>query len=129
MTTTHLGVAWFGGDDWQINATLLDENGNPFDLSSGQVKWCLLNAGYQKVLDESDVAIEIVDAATGQCAIKVPADKTSPLPGGKYSDAIRIVIGGITSTLSVGAIFVTADPWAAAVVPAVAMPRLRLTGS
>ena len=129
MTTTHLGVSWYAGDDWQINATLLDENGNPFDLGSAQVKWCLVNAGYQQVLDESDVAIDVVDEDTGQCAIKVPAAKTSPLPGGQYTDVIRIVVGGITSTLSVGTIFVIADPWAAVVAPAAAMPRLRLASS
>ena len=32
MTTTHETVNWTAGDDWQINATLLDETGTPFNL-------------------------------------------------------------------------------------------------
>ncbi len=137
MTTTHQATAWFGGDDWQINATLLDENGNPFDLSAEQteIKWCLLNSNSQEELNETDVTISIVGAAAGQCSIMVPATVTSPLAGGKYTDFIRIVIGGITSTLSTGSIYVTADPWMAlsAAAAAVASPpqlrRLRVVAS
>ena len=33
MSTTHPGVYWFAGDDWEIKATLLDENGDPFNLT------------------------------------------------------------------------------------------------
>jgi hypothetical protein len=134
MTTTHAAVTWFAGDDWQINATLLDENGNAYNLGQpNTIKWCLIDAAYNYALDEGDVSITITDAAAGQCMILVPAAKTSPLPGGRYSDAIRIVIGGVTSTLSVGPIYVSADPWAqeseaasAAAKPHQMRPRLRL---
>jgi hypothetical protein len=133
MTTTHDPVTWFAGDDWQINATLLDENGNAYNLGQpNTIKWCLMDATYKYALDEGDVSITITDAAAGKCIILVPSAKTSPLSGGKYNDAIRIVIGGITSTLSVGPIFVAADPWAqetasaAAAKPQQTRPRLRL---
>ena len=130
MTTTHNPVAWFAGDDWQINATLLDDKGNPYNLAQpNEIKWCLTNAVLQYVLDNEDVTISIIDAAAGQCVILVPSAKTSPLAGGKYSDAIRIIIGGITSTLSVGDIYVIADPWAEltnAATAAVKPPQRRL---
>jgi hypothetical protein len=115
MTTTHAPIGWTAGDDWQINATLLDENGDPFDLSGAhEIKWALMNINLQRVLDEDDVSVSITDALAGECSILIPAAKTSPLAGGHYTDAIRIVIGGITSTLSYGQITVVVDPWAVA---------------
>jgi hypothetical protein len=132
MTTTHAQQSWTAGDDWQINATLLDENGAPYNLSgiSGtpEIKWALMNRDYKRVLDVADVSIVIVDAAAGKCSINVPAAKTSPLAAGRYTDVIRIVTGGITSTLCYGPLSVMADPWAAqAAVVAVGTgaPRLR----
>jgi hypothetical protein len=115
MSTPHLDQYWTAGDDWQINATLLDETGTPFDLSDApEILWALVNASGARVLDEADVIITVTDAVAGQCEIEIPASVTSPLPGGRYSDVIRIVIGGVTSTLSYGDICVTADPWASA---------------
>ena len=131
MTTSHSNVNWFGGDDWQINATLLDENGSPFDLTQTHtIEWALMNANYQRVLDETNVTISVVDAAAGRISILVPAAKTSPLAAGHYNDTIRIVFGGFTSTLSYGPISVSADPWAAPVPAAAAAepPRIRLVG-
>jgi hypothetical protein len=114
MTTTHASLNWTAGDDWQIDATLLDENGNPFDLSgSPEIKWALMNAAFQRVLDEGDVNIAVTDPA-GKCSIHIPATVTSPLAGGRYSDVIRLAFGGITSTLSYGLIYVAPDPWAVA---------------
>jgi len=114
MTTTHAMISWTAGDDWQIDATLLDEAGSPFDLSGApEILWALMDAGFNRVLDEDDVSITVTGAAEGKCSINVPAAKTSPLPGGRYTDVIRIVIGGITSTLSYGPISVAPDPWLA----------------
>ena len=125
MTTSHEAMDWFAGDDWQINATLLDVNGEPFDLSiPHQLKWALLNNRGQLVLDEDDATITVTEGLAGKCTITVAALKTAPLPTGHYSDAIRIVQGGIVSTLTQGMIYVTADPWTAAVMTAV-QPVLR----
>jgi hypothetical protein len=116
MTTTHSAISWFAGDDCQIDVTLLDETGAPFDLTGPpEIKWVLLDGNGQHVLDTADVAISIIDAAAGKCSIIIPAAKTSPLPGGRYTDVIRIVIGGVTSTLSVGVVNVAPDPWYVAV--------------
>jgi len=119
MTTTHTPLSWTAGDDWQINATLLDENNNPFDLTgSPEIKWALMDGSFQRVLDEHDVSISVTEALTGKCQINIAAATSSPLAG-RYTDVIRIVIGGITSTLSYGTISVAADPWAAPKVMAV----------
>jgi hypothetical protein len=118
MTTKHQMVSWFAGDDWQINATLLDENGTPFDLSGNPpIKWALMNASFQRALDETDVDISVTDAAAGKCAIIIPAAKSATLAAGRYTDVIRIVFGGMTATLSYGFIYVSADPWQADRVP------------
>lgn len=113
MTTIHPDVAWTAGDDWQINATLRDENGNPFVLVGPQIKWSLINVVGQEVLNETDASVIVTSASEGKCTINVPGPKTSPLQTGVYVDFIRIVAGGVTSTLSYGSIHVTADPWAA----------------
>ena len=112
MTTTHTTLQWTAGDDWQINATLQDENGAPYDLSGGHtIKWALMNPAFQRVLDEADASISVTDAVAGKITIRLASAQTSPLDG-RYTDVIRIVHGGITSTLSYGQIQVAADPWA-----------------
>jgi hypothetical protein len=117
MTTVHKPLTWFAGDDWEIRATLIDEAGQPYDLSgSHTIKWALVDSAHHKVLDETAADITIVDGPAGKCRILIPADKTTKLLAGHYQDAIRIVIGGITSTLSTGPMFVAADPWLAAAV-------------
>jgi len=113
MTTRHIQQYWFAGDDWRIDATLLDANGNPFDLTSAVIKWTMLDASSEWVLNENDANISVTNALAGQCSIMLTAGKTSPLLGGTYTDYIRIISGGITSTLSYGLINVHADPWLA----------------
>jgi hypothetical protein len=110
--STHEDYYWTAGDDWQINATLLDYTGAPFDLSgTTQVCWSLKSEAGDTVLTEDDVNIIVVDPTAGQCAIQVPGEMSSPLIEGRYTDMIRIVYAGTTSTLSHGLNWVTADPW------------------
>jgi len=123
MSTPHFDIYWTAGDDWQIDATLLDETGAPFDLSgTPEILWALVDAAGSRALDETDAIITVTDLLAGTCRIEIPATATSPLPGGHYNDVIRIVIDGVTSTLSYGHIHVTADPWGAITTAA----RLRL---
>jgi hypothetical protein len=111
VTTTHQEYYWYAGDDWQINATLLDSNGLPFNLSgTPAIKWALVNEAGDRVLSETDAQISVLSAPLGQCAIIVPAAKTSGLAEGRYSDLIGIVYGGVTSTLAQGNNWVTAKP-------------------
>jgi hypothetical protein len=114
MTTAHPSVHLFAGDDWEINATLIDENGEPFDLSGApQVKWALVTNAGVVAIDDSEVNVTVTNAVAGQCAIVVPAAQTTGLVAGFYNDIIRLVMGGVTSTLAYGAVYITADPWAA----------------
>ena len=126
MTTKHSTMEWFAGDDWQINATLLDDNGEPFNLNSAEILWALISASSKRVLDQEDVNIALTDAVSGKCSIHIPAEKTSPLSGGTYTDYIRVISGGITSTLSTGPIQVQDNPWIAEEVAAAALkPQFR----
>ncbi len=113
MTTQHPAMDWFAGDDWEINATLLDENGAPFDLSqTHEIKWVLVDSNKFVVISDAAAVVTIVDPPTaGKCTILIPAAVTATLMGGHYSDAIRLIMGGITSTLVRGMIYVTGDPW------------------
>jgi hypothetical protein len=112
MTTRHKMISWTAGDDWEIDAILLHEDGTPYDLTGPHtVKWALLSPAGARVLDETDVNITTVDALSGAVSIKIAASLSSPLTAGIYSDTLRIVYAGITSTLSTGAISVHADPW------------------
>jgi hypothetical protein len=112
VSTTHPQNYWFAGDDWQINATLLDSSGAPFNLAgTPDIRWALVNEDGETVLDQFDVQISVMSASLGQCAIIVPAEKTFDLTEGKYSDVLRIVYGGVTSTLMHGNNWVTADPF------------------
>ena len=113
MSNVHEPYYWFAGDDWQINALLLDSDGIPFNLTSATIKWVLVNEAGERVLDEGDVSITVTDAEGGLCSIQVPSDKTSPLKAGRYSDRIGILDAGLMSTLAHGLDWVDADPWAA----------------
>jgi hypothetical protein len=114
MTTPHQQYYWIGGDDWQINATLLDRLGVPFDLGgTTEIKFALINEAGVRVLDEADCDIVVIDAAAGQCAIHIPAVATTTIATGRYTDMIGVKSDGMMSTLAYGLYWVTADPWAA----------------
>jgi hypothetical protein len=112
MTTAHSLFQFIGGDDWEISATLLDENGNPYNLTGATIKWTLVDNAGHRVLADGDVAISITNAAAGTCLIMVASAKTTMILNGRYSDALRIIKGGVTSTLSLGPVQVITDPWA-----------------
>ena len=124
MTTAHTAFQFIGGDDWEIRATCVDENDAPYNLATATVKWTLYDSAGVRIIDEGDYTLSIVDAAAGILTIWIPAEMTTTIAGGRYSDALRITTGGVTSTLSMGQVFVIADPWRV-VTPAV----LRLVAS
>jgi hypothetical protein len=113
MTTYHSSFSFVAGDDWEIKAQLVDDQGAPYNLSGGQqIKWTLLDPKYKRVIDTPDVGISIVDAVQGKISILIPATKTTALASELYTDALRLIAGGIASTLMYGPIYVMADPWA-----------------
>jgi hypothetical protein len=113
MTTTHTAIEFTAGDTWEINVTLLDENGAPYDLTQPglEIKWTLLDRSYKQVLIGA-ANIVVTDGPAGKCTIFIAAETTTVLAAGTYTDALRIIYGGTSGTLLVGPINVRADPWA-----------------
>jgi hypothetical protein len=109
--TEHEVINWVAGDDWEVQATLINETGQPYDLNGADIKYAILNAAYQRIVDTDDVDISVLNAAAGQCSIIIPAEVTKTLGGGKYNDVIRIVSGGIVSTLAFGPVWISSDPF------------------
>jgi hypothetical protein len=120
MTTIHEAWPFVAGDDWEITATLIDEDDAPYDLTgTPDIKWALLNDSFERVIEDDGASISVSDPPTaGQIVIRVPASETSGLAAGYYTDALRIFIGGIHSTLFTGPVYVAGDPFAAAVMTA-----------
>lgn len=111
--STHETYYWTAGDDWEINAQLVNSDGDEFDLSIGApiIKWSLVSEAGELQLTEDDVEIVVTDAPAGEVSIRVPGAKTSPLKTGRYNDQVRVVIGSKTSTLSHGWNWITNDAW------------------
>jgi len=115
--STHALENMFAGDDWVIKATLLDESGNPYDLSgSPTIQWTLMDAQGERVIESNEVTYTITNSAQGKCTVVVPHTVTTRLAGDMYTDVLRLTISNVVSTLSVGQILVYTDPWAAAAV-------------
>jgi hypothetical protein len=113
MTTTHTAFTFIGGDDWEIHATLIDENDNPYDLTNAEIRWTLRDSAGNQVIHDGQYSIGIIDAVGGICSILIQSPTTTTITGGRYNDALRIITGGVTSTLSIGPVQVLTDPWRA----------------
>jgi hypothetical protein len=106
MTTMHDLHSFYAGDDWQINGSLFDIDGQPLDITSANIEWALLNFSQEIVLNGSSAQIQIIDAVNGKITILVPNEATAPLVAGEYNDVLRVTIGSITDTMWVGGIVV-----------------------
>ena len=114
MTTAHPPIQFFAGDDWEIQATLLDETGTPYDLSGSPspiIKWRLMDFRYTAIIGDEAI-ITILDPLNGFVSVKVAGSVTTILNTGLYSDALRLVMAGQSGTLLGGPVAVVADPWA-----------------
>jgi len=112
MTTKHPLIEFVAGDDWEILATLLDENGNPYDLTqTPTIKWCLMDDRSRVVIGDEAI-ITVTDAENGQCSVLIPHTVSTTVAGGLYTDALRLTIAGATGTLLLGMVNVVGDPWA-----------------
>lgn len=45
MPTHHDPIELVAGDDWEIPGALLDDNGNPLDLSDAEFAWVVVDTG------------------------------------------------------------------------------------
>jgi hypothetical protein len=112
MTSKHPRIEFAAGDDWEIQVTLLDETGRPYNLSFGNpvVKWRLMNV-YGVAVIGDDAQITIVDAINGIVLVSVPSAITSPVVGGLYMDSLRLTMGNETGTMLTGLVEVRGNPW------------------
>jgi hypothetical protein len=109
--THHTFLEFMAGDDWEISATLTNENGVPYPGPPSAMSWLLYDAANVRVLEDGDYSIAIVDPDVGVVTISVAAAVTATIGRGVYRDAFRISQGGTISTLLRGSIYVEADPW------------------
>lgn len=122
MTTTHRLIGpMIGGDDWQINVQLTDQDRQPYNIDDITVKWLLHNPRGQIV--EHEAIITTLNAAQGRISIWIPATETTKFTDGVYTDYVRIICNGITSTLLMGNISVMRDPWTAEIAPSAVIGR------
>jgi hypothetical protein len=121
--TEHQLISLVGGDDWQINATFLDVDDTPLDLTNAVINWTLLDALGNTVLSPGQFSI-VLGAGPGECTLTVPRTSTTTIAGGAHADYWRLTMGGVTNTLLSGAISVRSDPWGAVVAPAAAKPSI-----
>jgi hypothetical protein len=109
---THATVWLVAGDDWQFNATMLDPNGNPLDLTNAAMQWTLLDRDGLRALAATDFAITL-GTTIGTCSVHVPKSSSTKLAAGVYSDFWRATITGFTQTLLEGLFNIAADPFTA----------------
>jgi hypothetical protein len=111
-------VDLFAGDDWQLNFTLLNADGTPFDLTGGpQLLWTLLNRLNHRLIESNEVTYSITNATAGQFSVLVPAMITTRLAAAICEHVLRVISGGVAATPFAGQINVHVDPWAAAPAP------------
>jgi hypothetical protein len=108
----HTVVGATAGDDWEIRVTLLDADGQPINLSSTPpILWTMLSSQGKRVIEADEVSVAITDAVAGRCSVFVPAAVTTRLTSGLYTDSLRLVMGGISSTMLSGDWNVMTDPF------------------
>jgi hypothetical protein len=98
------------GDDWQLDAILLDASSNPLDLTAATLEWTLIDCSGWSVSIAHTVT---VDAAPGACTVKVAASDSTAVKGGGYMAYWRVVSGGITQTPLAWPLGIHADPFTA----------------
>jgi len=100
------------GDDWRIDGTLLDRDGNPLDLTNASIAWTLLDPSGAPV--KAKAIITVLDPPTaGMVNIELTAATTGGLLPGRYTEALRITRAGTTSTFQGLSILVVArNPFA-----------------
>jgi hypothetical protein len=110
MATLHRVYSFFGGDDVFLNLQLVDQENKPYNIDAlDEVKW-LLHTPDAKIWPH-DAIKQTINSADGQIRIWLPAAETTKFVGGIWTDFVRVVCDGITSTLLYGPINVTKDPW------------------
>jgi hypothetical protein len=88
----HPPKRFVAGDEWQIDASLQDCDGNPINLTNVELNWFLLDRGKHRVIDGNGVTVTVTDRQGGKCLIAVGAAITDSLSPGTYSDMLRVTL-------------------------------------
>jgi hypothetical protein len=111
MPTHHDDIELVIGDEWLIVGTLLDENGQPLDLTAGvTLGWALLGPDGNRVPGLTEGAT-LDKQLGGVVRITVPDSFTRTLTPARYMDAIRVWVGDVPVTQWTGIILADADPF------------------
>lgn len=106
MTTVHELHSFYSGDDWQINGTLFNAQGDPLDITNATIEWVLMNTLQQVVVPDTAIQLEVVDAVNGKISILIKSATTTGVAPGQYNDMLRVTIGTISDTMWTGGIAV-----------------------
>ena len=114
--THHDTVEEMSGDTWTIDAQLQDYSGQPLTLTDASLIWVLINPDGERCPDINSAAVieklSPVAATDPNARITVPASATAGRLAGRYTDAMRVVIGDEVDLMFTGIILVSADPFA-----------------
>ena len=80
------------GDEWQIDASLQDCDGNPVNLTNVDLNWFLLDGGKHRTINDAGVTITVTDRLGGKCLVAVDAAITAALSPGTYLDVLRVTL-------------------------------------
>jgi hypothetical protein len=108
------------GDDWQLDAILLDASGNPLDLTAATLEWTLIDSYGWTAPATPTIAL---GAAPGECTVKIAAAESTAIKGGGYMAYWRVTIGGLVQTPLAWPLGIHADPFAAQLEPAAIVER------
>ena len=88
--TSHDYVEMRAGDDWTIQATLLNPDGSPYNLTNALLEWILIGPDGQGAIT-SGYTVSVVgsDPTQGLAVIQVSSALTGPLEAGYYMDSLR----------------------------------------
>lgn len=92
----HDTLEFVAGDTWEIDALMLDADGNPFDLTGAGIVWTLNDTrGRVNYLTRSvGSGVTITDAPGGRCTISVSPALSAAIIPGTYRDQCRVTAAG-----------------------------------
>lgn len=86
------------GEQWRIEGTLLDKEGNRLNLTGASIIWTLLDESGAPITTNAVVAV--LDPPTaGIITIELTPPATSGLAPGLYTEELQITIAGRTSVV------------------------------
>lgn len=110
----HDDIEFMPGDTWTISAMLKDRDGTALDITNAELSWTLITPDGERCRDvaEGVSIIKETPNTAGIATITVPNTITTGRRAGRYTDAMRVVIGTETDLVFHGILLIGADPFA-----------------